>query len=120
MSKISGYLDYVLDQLSDFGDVVPRRMFGGIGLFRGGLMFALIDNDILYFKVDDSNRGDYEASDCGPFRPFKDKKTVMQYYEVPVDVIEDRDELGRWAGRAYAVALNKRKVKSSKKEGKKN
>ncbi|MFQ5901401.1 MAG: TfoX/Sxy family protein [Thermodesulfobacteriota bacterium] len=59
------YLEYVLDQLRpvDF-----RKMFGGVGLYLDGVFFALIANDILYFKVDESNRQDYEAEGMGPFK----------------------------------------------------
>jgi len=34
-------------------------MFGGVGIYCGDLFFGLIDDDTLYFKVDDSNRSDF-------------------------------------------------------------
>ena len=37
--------------------------------------------------------------------PFKDRATIMSYYEVPEEVIEDPDELLRWAKKARAAAL---------------
>jgi DNA transformation protein len=82
-------------------------MFGGAGLYFDGLFFALIADDILYFKVDDSNRPDYEAAGMGPFRPFPDKSTVMRYYEVPIEVLENRDALREWAEKARRVAERK-------------
>lgn len=108
MSISDEYLEYVLDQLSSTGHVTSRRMFGGAGLYLDGVFFALIADDVLYFKVDDSNRPDYEAADMGPFRPFEERSQVMQYYEVPVDVLEDREQLGLWAKKAVVVALRKR------------
>jgi len=101
------YLTYVIDQLECLGPVQSRRMFGGAGLYLEGLFFAIVADDVLYFKVDDSNRGDYEAVGMGPFQPFPDKKAVMQYYEVPVDVLENRDILRDWAGKAVRVAEHK-------------
>ena len=101
------YLEYVLDQLRGTGHVTSRKMFGGAGLYLEGVFFGLIADDVLYFKVDDSNRPDYEAAGMGPFRPFAEKSQVMQYYEVPVDVLEDREQLSRWANKAMAVALRK-------------
>ena len=98
------FISYVLDQLSGFGEVRPRKMFGGVGLYHDGLMFALIANDVLYFKVDGTNRGEYESAGSEPFRPYPDKETVMSYYEVPIDVSEDRDELASWAERAFEAA----------------
>ncbi len=41
-----------MDMLSRFGDIKLRRMFGGYGIYSGKLIFAIIINDELYFKVD--------------------------------------------------------------------
>jgi DNA transformation protein len=102
----SGYVDYVLEQLKPLGAVRARSMFGGHGVYCGALFFALIASETLYFKVDDANRADYERHGKQPFMPFPDKpEMVMSYYEVPADVIEDPEELVRWAQRALAVAL---------------
>lgn len=104
------YLDYVLEQLEPLGAVRAKKMFGGIGLYYDGdVFFALIENDVLRFKVDDSNRGDYTALGMGPFKPYKDKSTLMQYYEVPVDVLEEAETLAAWGRKAVAVALRARR-----------
>jgi DNA transformation protein len=101
------YLTYVIDQLEGLGPVQSRRMFGGAGLYFEALFFAIVADDVLYFKVDDSNRADYEAAGMAPFKPFPDKDAVMQYYEVPIDVLENRDSLRDWAGKAVRVAERK-------------
>src|SRR5258708_38516862 len=103
------------------GAVVPalkwKGMFGGVGVYSGASFFALLDDDRLYFKVDDSNRGDFEAAGTGPFCPFPDKPDyVMQYYEVPVHVFDDSKMLREWAAKAVAVAKNKPRKKSSRKK----
>lgn len=107
MGVSDGYLTYVVDQLGCVGPVQFKRMFGGVGLYMHGVFFALIADDVLYFKVDDSNRADYEAAGMGPFRPFPDKPTVMQYYEVPADVLESTESLREWAQKALGVAQKK-------------
>ena len=107
MAVSEEYRSYVLDQLGEFGPVESRRMFGGVGIYCDRVMFALIADDVLYLKVDDSNRDEFEQAGMGPFRPFADKPTVMSYYEVPVDVLEDRDRLAQWSRRALAVAERK-------------
>ncbi|MBC8216944.1 MAG: TfoX/Sxy family protein [Planctomycetes bacterium] len=107
MSVSDEYLTYVIDQLECLGPVQSRRMFGGAGLYFEGLFFAIIADDILYFKVDDSNRPDYEEASMEPFRPFPDKSTVMGYYQVPIDVLENRDRLRDWAEKALRVAARK-------------
>ena len=53
MAVSDGYKSYVLDQLQMVGAVTAKAMFGGIGLYRAGVFFGLMDDDALYFKVDD-------------------------------------------------------------------
>jgi DNA transformation protein len=79
-------------------------MFGGVGIYSGGFFFALIADDTLYFKVDESNRPEFEARGMGPFRPYGEDGEVMQYYRVPDDLLEDPEALGQWAERAIVVA----------------
>jgi DNA transformation protein len=79
-------------------------MFGGLCFFAEGRAFALADDGVVYFKVDDSNRPDFEAAGMGPFLPFGDPAKPMQYYEVPADVLEDSEQLGAWMAKAIAVA----------------
>ncbi|MEA3226276.1 MAG: TfoX/Sxy family protein [Planctomycetota bacterium] len=107
MSVSDEYLTYVIDQLECMGPVHPRRMFGGAGLYFEGLFFAVVADDILYFKVDDSNRSDYEAESMEAFRPFSDKSMVMGYYQVPIDVLESKETLKDWSEKALRVAEKK-------------
>jgi DNA transformation protein and related proteins len=101
----AAFLQYVLEQLERTGRMTSRRMFGGVGLYCDGLFFGIIDDDTLYFKVNDTTRPDYESRRMKPFRPFKDKPDVsLTYYTVPPDVLDDAEELVRWARRALAVA----------------
>jgi DNA transformation protein len=98
------YLAWILDQLAAFGTIRSRRMFSGVGLYADDYFFALISQDCLYFKVDDSNRADYSNRNCRVFNPYGDGRT-MSYFAVPEDVIEDTDELKIWARKALAVAM---------------
>jgi DNA transformation protein len=95
---------FVLDQLDDLGDVVPRSMFGGVGLYSGGVFFGIIARDVLYLKTDDGNRPDYERSGMRPFKPYRDRPATMQYYAVPVAVLESALDLTEWARKAVAAA----------------
>jgi len=100
------YAQYVLEQLAGLGHVTSRRMFGGVGLYFDGFFFGLIAGDVLYFKVDDSNRADYQARGMRAFRPYADKPDVsMAYFEVPAHALEDGEELIAWARKSIAVAL---------------
>jgi DNA transformation protein len=110
------YLTYLLDQLECVGPVTSKRMFGGAGVYLEGVFFAIIANDVLYFKVDETNKKDYEAAGMGPFRPFPHKPTTIKYYEVPAGVLEDRETLRVWAEKALEAALRKKRKKTEKKE----
>lgn len=104
------YRDFVLDQLrrATPAAVTWRAMFGGIGVYADGLFFALMAEDAVYFKVDDTNRAAFEARGMGPFLPYGDPDRPMQYYEVPADLLEDPGTLGEWVDGAVAVARSKR------------
>ncbi len=105
MPVSKGYKAFVIEQLSHFANISSRHMFSGVGLYADEFFFALIFNDRLYFKVDDSNQPDFEAKGMGPFRPYSDERT-MNYYEVPIDVLEDVDELKKWCEKAVRVSKN--------------
>jgi len=49
------FVDYVVELMADWATVSARKMFGGYGLYREGLMFALIAEDELFFKTDADN-----------------------------------------------------------------
>jgi DNA transformation protein and related proteins len=99
-----GFRSFVLDQLSDLGDVLPRSMFGGVGLYQGGVFFGILARDKLYLKTGDANRADYVRAGMEPFKPYPDRSGTMQYYEVPVSVLESPRDLVEWARRAVAAA----------------
>lgn len=105
------YLDYICDQLSEAGMVTYKKMFGGAGIYLDGKVIGLVAENILYFKVDDTNKADYLNASMQAFKPFGDESYAMNYYELPADIIEDKAELAIWARKAFEV--------SSKKPGKK-
>jgi DNA transformation protein and related proteins len=107
------YLAYILEQLDGLGELRSRRMFGGVGLYRGELFFGLIDDDTLFFKSDSTNSAEYIARNMPRFMPFPDRpEAVMAYYQVPADIIEDAESLVEWARKAVAVALRSHAAKS--------
>jgi DNA transformation protein and related proteins len=108
----------VLDQLEELGDVMPRSMFGGVGLYRDGLFFGIVAGDVLYLKANDETRGAFEAAGSQPFKPYPDRSGTMQYYAVPVNVLESALELAQWSRRALDVAARAVVVKGKKAKGK--
>jgi DNA transformation protein and related proteins len=123
MPQSHEYLQYVLEQLDSLRGVVSRRMFGGAGLYQDEVFFGLIFRDTLYFKVNEDNRAEYESRRMSRFQPYPDKPYLsFSYYEVPAEVLEDRDELMAWARRSIAAALaiqaEKRAARPRRPEGK--
>jgi len=113
MAVSASFREFVLEQLGAVSPVSARSMFGGVGISSQGLFFALMDDDRLYFKVDDGNRGDYEAKGMGAFHPYGDER-AMGYFEVPEDVLEDAEELAHWMAGALRVAASKPRKKKAR------
>lgn len=119
MPVSASYKAFVLEQLSAVAPVSSRAMFGGVGIYAGSLFFAILDDDRLYFKVDDTTRPRFAAAGMGPFDPFKNGEQVMDgYYEVPGEVLEDEEQLPSWMNGALSVAARSKAGKQPKKRAK--
>lgn len=104
------YRAHVFEKLGQVTPVTDRAMFGGVGIYSAGIFFALIDDDKLFFKVDDTNRADYEQRGMPPWSPPGPPSSSPKYYELPPDLLDDPVELSVWVDKAVAVAeSNKRK-----------
>jgi DNA transformation protein len=98
---------YVIELLVPIGPVSARRMFGGIGLFHGGMMFGLIVRDELFLKVGDTNRPAYEAAGEAPFT-YETKHgthTLGSYWRCPPDLLDEAEIFQAWARQAVEAAL---------------
>ncbi len=103
MAVSKNFLQFVLDQLSGWGNVEIKRMFGGAALYQDGLAFGMIAENIVYLKVDDTNRDKFIQEGSIPLTPFKNNATVLSFYNVPPDVFEDADEFVKWAKESLAI-----------------
>lgn len=116
MAVSVSFRTYLQEQLGRIRPITSRPMFGGLTFFAEGRAFALADDGVIYFKVDATNRPDFEAAGMGPFLPFGDPAKPMQYYELPPEILEDPEELRVWMTLAIAVAERaKAKVKPAAK-----
>ena len=104
MAVSQSFLTFVLEQLDGVRALVTKRMFGGVGIYSDGVFFAIIDNDTLFFKVDEELAARYRAAGMPPFQPIPGKPPMMGYYQVPPRVLEDADELRAWAGESVRRA----------------
>lgn len=116
MAIDSDFVATVLDLLSPWGGVSARRMFGGYGIYRQGLMFGLVSDDVLYLKADAQNRPAFEAAGMGPFTyDGKGKTVALPYWEAPSELFDESDAMIEWARGAFAAALRARKPANSTK-----
>jgi len=100
------FVAHVVEQLRPFGPVTVRSMFGGWGIYRDGVFFALVADDTLYFKSDDENRAQFERASPGPFTFRKKGETIVtHYFAAPEDAFEDPQVMAGWARLGYAAAL---------------
>jgi DNA transformation protein len=108
------YLAHIVDLLRRWAPVTMRRMFSGSGLYRGDIIFALVIDDVLYFKTDAVNRPRYEAAGMAPFSYMRAGRpaVITSYHAVPSDLLEGDGALAEWAEEASAAALRFRAAKA--------
>jgi DNA transformation protein len=111
--------EFVRELFARFGPVLVNRMFGGAGIWSGGLMFALEFDGVIYLRVDDASLADFEREGSKPFvyprakTPGKVGRPSRSFWRLPERLYDDPDELAVWAQRAVAVA-ERRKLKPRK------
>lgn len=95
----------VYDQ-AGLGPVTTRGMFGGAGVFKDGVMVALVAFDQLYLKTDAETRPRFEAAGLPPFTydGKRGRPMVMSYSLCPDAALEDPELFADWAGEAIEAA----------------
>ena len=97
MSETAAAMAFAVDLFTDMGPVEARRMFGGAGLYAGGVMFGLIDDDIIFLKVDERLRADLAAAGARSwiYTERKGPKAGIpqetSYWSLPESALEARD-----------------------------
>jgi len=106
MVASDGFTEFLREQLAPLGRVTMRRMFGKTGVFCNGLMFGMVTNDTLYFRVDDHNRAVFkEAESAPPLNYEKKGRTIdLSFWRAPERLLDEPDELVTWARAALAAA----------------
>jgi DNA transformation protein len=106
MVASDSFAEFLREQLAPLGRVTMRRMFGKTGVFCGGVMFAMVADDTLYFRVDDHNRAAFrEAEAFPPLRYEKKASSIdLSFWRAPERLFDEPDELMTWARAAAAAA----------------
>ncbi len=118
MAISASFLTLAKETFSAFGAIDIRRMFGGAGIYCDNLFFAILDDDAVYFKVDDVTRSAFERAGLAPFQfEMKDGSMAsMSYYNAPEGIFDDADELREWTTLALDAARRAKKLKPKKKK----
>lgn len=118
MKKNAGFVQYVVEDLFAYlSDVSARAMFGGYGIYRAGVMFGLVEDGELYFKVQDEQKEKYLSFGSRPFTYMKEgKPQELGYYFIPEEVQENNQLFRELAEDAYELALQKAVKKTPKKK----
>jgi len=113
-----GFSDYVVELLAGMGRVQAKRMFGGAGLYRDGVMFGILDDDAVFFRVDDRLEADLRAQGSAPWvYSMKSDGSIrsMGYWRMPETAADDPEEAVAIARRAFAAALSRKAERSKPK-----
>lgn len=101
------FINFVIDQLQGIGEFESKRMFGGLALLHQGSAFAKIKHDKVWLKVDKINLADFEEQGMNQYTYGKDNSRKLNFYEAPIEIIEDRDKLKEWALKSIKIITEK-------------
>jgi DNA transformation protein len=106
MVASDSFAEFLREQLAPLGRVTMRRMFGMTGVFCDGLMFGVVTEDTLYFRVDDHNRAAFKEAESFPPLSYEKKgRTIdLSFWRAPERLLDEPDELITWAREALASA----------------
>ena len=106
MVASASFAEFLREQLAPLGRLSLRRMFGKTGVFCDGLMFAMVTDDTLYFRVDDGNRETFkEAAAFPPLNYAKGGELIdLSFWRAPERLFDEPDELVTWARAACEAA----------------
>jgi DNA transformation protein and related proteins len=100
------FAEFLREQLAPLGRVTMRRMFGKTGVFCDRVMFGMVTDDTLYFRVDDGNRAVFKEAESFPPLSYekKGRSIDLAFWRAPERLLDEPDELVMWARAALAAA----------------
>jgi DNA transformation protein len=117
MKNKSEFVEYLNEVFHNFGVIESKRMFGGYGIYRDGLMFGLVSDDVLYLKADSITNEPFYLRGLLPFEYQKGGKTMkISYYQAPEEIFDDLDMAKEWGDLAFGAALRARKSHNKSKQ----
>ena len=116
-SKQSEFVEFVLEQMASAGPVRARRMFGGYGIYLAEHFVAIVLNEKLFLKADDSTQPEFEARGLKQLVfTMKTKQIPARYFEAPPEVFDDPEEMARRLQLARTVAVRSKQGKKRRRK----
>lgn len=106
MSYDAGLVDLAAEAVASLGPPSMRRMMGGATLYCGGLAYAIVSADAIWFKADKESDVEWDvaaAADRFTY-PRGEGVGMMSYRRAPDDCYDDPDAFRRWAMLALEAA----------------
>ena len=100
------FASFLRDLLAPLGHVTMRRMFGKTGVFCEGVMFGVVSENVLYFRVDRQNQATFKEAEPFPRLSYVKKgETIdLSFCRAPDRLFDEQEELVAWARAALAAA----------------
>lgn len=117
MAYDSDFGEWVREHFAALGPIEIKRMFGGAAVYAHGLIFALLDDGIVWLKADELSAPLLQAAGSRQFTyPTKGGETMsMAYWSLPEAALDDPDEAVDWARQSIDAALRKAAAKKPRK-----
>jgi DNA transformation protein len=106
MVASDSFAEFLREQLASLGRITMRRMFGKTGVFCDGLMFGMVTDNMLYFRVDDGNRAAFNEAESFPQLNYKKQGEIidLSFWRALERLFDEPDELVAWARIALEAA----------------
>ena len=117
MANTADFIAHVLDTMRPAGAATARAMFGGHGVYLGGVIVGFVADDVLYLKADAATRAAFVERELEPFRyrGHDGELHETSYFRAPDDALESPPAMREWLRRALAASLRKRAARAPRK-----
>ena len=106
MASDQKFVDYIIDQITDAGEITAKKMFGEYGLYSDGKLFGLICDDKLFIKPTNTGRQFIGIPTEAP--PYPGAK--------PSFLIEDKVEDSEWLSELVRISVKELPMPKTKKK----
>ena len=117
MAYDADFGEWVREHFAALGPIEIKRMFGAGAVYSHGLIFALLDDGVVWLKADEINAPLLQGAGARQFTyPTKNgTQMAMAYWSLPESALDDADEAVDWARRSIDASLRKAAAKKPRK-----